>query len=182
MPRRLCRFASDYATGRSDFMVSKTSLNRLSDHRRGESRRATMHEHAPLPFGPDPPKAVAQRGSLARISARLEREQHGRSSIGMEPAMEVLLEREEQWGATMKREEENVSEPTVPSRAAVADQKGRVLTDPRAAVAKAIGGRPGDLCPVEREVHDQAWRSADLYVAALLAKASEHPNMARHAK
>jgi hypothetical protein len=33
---------------------------------------------------------------------------------------------------------------------------------------------------VEREVHEQARRQADLYVAGLLAKASESPEMPQH--
>ena len=37
-----------------------------------------------------------------------------------------------------------------------------------------------DLAAVEREVHDQARHQADLYVAGLLAKASERPEMAGH--
>ena len=39
---------------------------------------------------------------------------------------------------------------------------------------------PASFAAVEREVHDQARRQADLYVAGLLAKASEHPEMAQH--
>ncbi len=39
---------------------------------------------------------------------------------------------------------------------------------------------PASFAAVEREVHDQARRQADLYVAGLLAKASEHPEMAHH--
>ena len=39
---------------------------------------------------------------------------------------------------------------------------------------------PASFASVEREVHDQARRQADLYVAGLLAKASEHPEMAQH--
>ena len=39
---------------------------------------------------------------------------------------------------------------------------------------------PASFAVVEREVHDQARHQADLYVAGLLAKASERPEMAEH--
>ena len=39
---------------------------------------------------------------------------------------------------------------------------------------------PASFAAVEREVHDQARQQADLYVAGLLAKASERPEMAQH--
>jgi hypothetical protein len=39
---------------------------------------------------------------------------------------------------------------------------------------------PASFAAVEREVHDQARRQADLYVAGLLAKASQRPEMAPH--
>jgi hypothetical protein len=39
---------------------------------------------------------------------------------------------------------------------------------------------PARFAAIEREVHEQARRQADLYVAGLLAKASARPEMARH--
>jgi hypothetical protein len=39
---------------------------------------------------------------------------------------------------------------------------------------------PASFAAVEREVHEQARRQADLYVAGLLAKAGEQPEMAQH--
>jgi len=39
---------------------------------------------------------------------------------------------------------------------------------------------PASFAAVEREVHDQTRRLADLYVAGLLAKAGEQPEMAQH--
>jgi hypothetical protein len=39
---------------------------------------------------------------------------------------------------------------------------------------------PASFAAVEREVHDQARRQADLYVAGLLAKASEQPETTPH--
>src|SRR5205814_506438 len=39
---------------------------------------------------------------------------------------------------------------------------------------------PASFAAVEREVHDQTRRQADLYVAGLLAQAGEQPEMAQH--
>ena len=39
---------------------------------------------------------------------------------------------------------------------------------------------PASFAAIEREVHDQARRQADLYVAGLLAKASARPEMEHH--
>jgi hypothetical protein len=39
---------------------------------------------------------------------------------------------------------------------------------------------PASFAAIEREVHEQARRQADLYVAGLLAKASARPEMAGH--
>jgi hypothetical protein len=38
---------------------------------------------------------------------------------------------------------------------------------------------PASFAVVEREVHEQARRQADLYAVGLLAKAGEHPSMAQ---
>ena len=39
---------------------------------------------------------------------------------------------------------------------------------------------PASFATIEREVHEQARRQADLYVAGLLAKASARPEMEHH--
>jgi uncharacterized membrane protein YebE (DUF533 family) len=39
---------------------------------------------------------------------------------------------------------------------------------------------PASFAAIEREVHEQARRQADLYVASLLAKASGRPEAAHH--
>ena len=39
---------------------------------------------------------------------------------------------------------------------------------------------PASFAALEREVHEQARRQADLYVAGLLAKAGESPEMTQH--
>jgi hypothetical protein len=39
---------------------------------------------------------------------------------------------------------------------------------------------PASFAAVDREVHDQTWRQADVYIAELLAKASERPESACH--
>jgi hypothetical protein len=45
---------------------------------------------------------------------------------------------------------------------------------------KRLTTDPASFAAVEREVHEQARRQADLYVAGLLAKASEQPETAQH--
>jgi hypothetical protein len=47
-------------------------------------------------------------------------------------------------------------------------------------MARPMARDPASSAAVEREVHDQARHQADLYVAGLLAKASERPEMAEH--
>jgi hypothetical protein len=64
--------------------------------------------------------------------------------------------------------------------AEVATQTGLVLADREAEWLGRLTRDPASFAAVEREVHDQARHQADLYVAGLLAKASEHPQMAEH--
>ena len=66
------------------------------------------------------------------------------------------------------------------SRAEVADQAGRVLAEREPEWLERLTTDPGQLAAVEREVHEQARRQADLYVAGLLAKAGESPEMTQH--
>ena len=67
-----------------------------------------------------------------------------------------------------------------PAPAEVAAQTGRVLTEREHEWLERLTHDPASFAAVEREVHDQARRQADLYVAGLLAKASERPEMAQH--
>jgi hypothetical protein len=67
-----------------------------------------------------------------------------------------------------------------PAPAEVAAQTGRVLTEREHEWLERLTNDPASFAAVEREVHDQARRQADLYVAGLLAKASERPEMAQH--
>jgi hypothetical protein len=55
-----------------------------------------------------------------------------------------------------------------------------VLTEREHEWLERLAQDPASFAAVEREVHDQARHQADLYVAGLLAKASERPEMARH--
>jgi hypothetical protein len=64
--------------------------------------------------------------------------------------------------------------------AEVAAQTGRVLAEREAEWLERLARDPAGFAAVEREVHDQARHQADLYVAGLLAKASERPEMAQH--
>jgi len=66
------------------------------------------------------------------------------------------------------------------SPAEVADQTGRVLAEREPEWLARLTTDPASFAAVEREVHEQARRQADLYVAGLLAKASESPEMTRH--
>jgi hypothetical protein len=97
--------------------------------------------------------------------------------------MEILLESEEQMGRnqqkrTTKRQRPNG--PSAPSPAAVADQTGRLLAERESEWLQRLTTDPASFAAVEREVHQQARRQADLYVAGLLAKASEQPEMVPH--
>lgn len=69
---------------------------------------------------------------------------------------------------------------TAAAPAEVAAQTGRVLTERESEWLERLTHDPASFAAVEREVHDQARRQADLYVAGLLAKASERPEMAQH--
>jgi len=64
--------------------------------------------------------------------------------------------------------------------AEVAAQTGRVLAEREAEWLDRLACDPASFAAVGREVHDQARHQADLYVAGLLAKASERPEMASH--
>ena len=69
---------------------------------------------------------------------------------------------------------------TAAAPADVAAQTGRVLADRESEWLDRLARDPASFAAVEREVHDQARHQADLYVASLLAKASERPEMAQH--
>ncbi|MBV8329895.1 MAG: hypothetical protein JOZ61_05440 [Verrucomicrobia bacterium] len=97
--------------------------------------------------------------------------------------MEVLLESAEQMARNRgkkrgKRRRPNG--PPAPSPAVVAEQTGRLLTERESEWLERLVHDPASFAAVEREVHDQARRQADLYVAGLLAKASERPEMTQH--
>jgi hypothetical protein len=97
--------------------------------------------------------------------------------------MEVLLESEEQMSRNKDKKRGKRQRPNGPpalSPEAVADQTGQLLTVHAAGWLTRLVHDPASFAAVEREVHDQARRQADLYVAGLLAKASEHPEMAHH--
>ena len=69
---------------------------------------------------------------------------------------------------------------TAAAPAEVAAQTDRVLAAQEHEWLERLTSDPASFAAVEREVHDQARRQADLYVAGLLAKASERPQMAQH--
>src|SRR5271166_844691 len=97
--------------------------------------------------------------------------------------MEVLLESEEQMARNRDKnrgKRQRPNGPPVSLPAAVAEQTGRLLTERESEWLERLVHDPASFAVVEREVHDQARRQADLYVAGLLAKASECPEMAAH--
>jgi hypothetical protein len=67
-----------------------------------------------------------------------------------------------------------------PAPADVAAQTGRVLTEREHEWLDRLTRDPASFAAVEREVHQQARRQADLYVAGLLAKASEQAETIPH--
>ncbi len=97
--------------------------------------------------------------------------------------MEILLESEEQMGRDQQKrsaKRQRPNGPPAPSPAAVAEQTGRTLAEREHEWLKRLTIDPASFAAVEREVHEQARRQADLYVAGLLAKASEQPEAAPH--
>jgi hypothetical protein len=96
--------------------------------------------------------------------------------------MEVHLDRDEPPMGQNKRKQKR-GRPQgrrASSPAEVADQTGRVLAEREPEWLARLTTNPASFAAVEREVHEQARRQADLYVAGLLAKASESPEMTRH--
>ncbi len=65
--------------------------------------------------------------------------------------------------------------PPASSPAAVADQTGGLLAEREHEWLERLTTDPASFAAVEREVHEQARRQADLDVAGLLAKANEAP-------
>jgi hypothetical protein len=97
--------------------------------------------------------------------------------------MEILLESEEQMGRNQQKrstKRQRPNGPSAPSPAAVADQTGRSLAERENEWLARLTTDPASFAAVEREVHERARRQADLYVAGLLAKASEKPETVPH--
>ena len=97
--------------------------------------------------------------------------------------MEVLLESEEQMGRNKQKgrgKRRRPAGPPAPSPAVVADQTGRLLAERECEWLDRLTTDPASFAAVELEVHEQTRRQADLYVAGLLAKASEQPETIPH--
>jgi hypothetical protein len=97
--------------------------------------------------------------------------------------MEVLLESEEQMGRNKQKgrgKRQRPNGPAASSPAVVAEQTGRVLAERERDWLERLTTDPASFAAVELEVHEQARRQADLYVAGLLAKASEQPETTPH--
>jgi hypothetical protein len=95
--------------------------------------------------------------------------------------MDVRIESEEQrdWDprAGKRRRPDG---PPIGSPASVVDQAGREFQVRQAEWLARLVRDPTSFATIEREVHEQARRQADLVVASLLAQASETPETARH--
>jgi hypothetical protein len=99
--------------------------------------------------------------------------------------MEVLHESEEQMGRNKRKgndrkKRQRPAGPPAPWPAVVADQTGRLLAEREREWLERLTTEPASFGAVELEVHEQTRRQADLYVAGLLAKASEQAETARH--
>jgi hypothetical protein len=96
--------------------------------------------------------------------------------------MEVHLDSEEQpMGRNdRKRNRRRPDGRMASTPAVVADQTGRLLAEREHEWLERLTTDPASFAAVEREVHEQTQRQADLYVAGLLAKASERPETADH--
>ena len=97
--------------------------------------------------------------------------------------MEVRLESEEQMGRNKQKgrgKRQRPNGPPAPSPAVVAAQTGRLLAEREREWLERLTADPASFGAVELEVHEQAGRQADLYVAGLLAKASEQPETTPH--
>src|ERR1700677_526860 len=99
--------------------------------------------------------------------------------------MEVLHESEEQMSRNKqtgkgRRKRQRPAGPPAASPAVVADQTGRLLSEREREWLERLTTDPASFGAVELEVQEQTRRQADLYVAGLLAKASEQAETARH--
>jgi hypothetical protein len=97
--------------------------------------------------------------------------------------MEVLLESEEQMDQNRQKGRGKRQRPAgapAASPAVVADQTGRLLAEREGEWLERLTTDPASFATVELEVHEQTRRQADLYVAGLLAKASEQPETTPH--
>jgi hypothetical protein len=97
--------------------------------------------------------------------------------------MEVLLESEEQMRRNKQKgrgKRQRPAGPPAPSPAVVANQTGRLLAEREREWLARLTTNPASFAAVELEVHEQTRRQADLYVAGLLAKASEQAKTASH--
>jgi hypothetical protein len=120
--------------------------------------------------------------NLAKIARDIHEEQHGLGLTWKGPAMEVHLDLDESTTARDKGmgKRRRPAGRMAPSPAEVADQTGRLLVEREPEWLGRLAADPASFAAVERAVHDQARRQADLYVAGLLAKASELPETTDH--
>jgi hypothetical protein len=119
---------------------------------------------------------------MATIARDIHEEQHGSDSDPEGLAMEVHLDSEKPILTPSQRtgKPRRPAGRPAPSPTEVANQTGEVLAERESEWLGRLTTDPASFAAVEREVHDQARHQADLYVAGLLAKAGEQPEMAQH--
>src|SRR5450432_1799302 len=99
--------------------------------------------------------------------------------------MEVFLESKEQMRQNKQKgkgrgKRQRPAGPPAASPAVVADQTGRLLAERESEWLERLTTDPTNFAAVELEIHEQTRRQADLYVAGLLAKASEQVETGPH--
>jgi hypothetical protein len=107
------------------------------------------------------------------------------SVVGKDPVMDVLLESQEQMARNKLKGKERTKRqrpagPSASSPAVVAGQTGRILAEREDEWIERLTADPASFATVELEVHEQTRRQADLYVAGLLAKASDQAQTLPH--
>lgn len=98
----------------------------------------------------------------------------------MEVRMESPSEMGSRKGKGKRKKSRRPAGPAAPAPDSAAQKAAEDLCGREQEWLERLAASPASFAEVEREVHDQARQHADRFVAGLLAKASERPEMARH--
>jgi hypothetical protein len=103
---------------------------------------------------------------------------------GKDPGMEVWLDRLDQGRAEVGKGKRKKRRRPMGAAAPAPSETAREIADELCRREhewlERLATKPATFAEVEREVHEQARRHADRFVAGLLAKASARPEMAEH--